>query len=95
MPGLLRPDGVQRLVGMPDPREASEAMSDRGTLTGLTSAELRALDALNDAAKTFSDLDRQHPDELRDFIDGIHRCQYILGMRAVRAVFPVGWPVKP
>jgi len=27
VPRLLRPDGVQRLVGMPDPRKACEAMS--------------------------------------------------------------------
>lgn len=91
VPGLLRPDGVQRLVGMPDTREASKAMSALDD--GLTSEEREALDALVVAANIFGKLERQHPDELRDFVDGIHRCQYLLAMRVARRAFPIGWPV--
>lgn len=61
---------------------------------GLTEQEGVVMDALCDAANAFGRLDRQHPDEERDFCDGIHRCQYALAVRIARRAFPVGWPVK-
>lgn len=61
---------------------------------GLTDEEGVAMEALVDAAAAFSGLERQHPDELRDFVDGIHRCQYLLAVRVCRRMHPVGWPTK-
>jgi hypothetical protein len=62
---------------------------------GLTDEEGIVADALITAVNAFGKLDRQHPDELRDFIDGIHRCQDTLALRIVRRTFPRGWPTKP
>lgn len=74
------------------PAPGAASMTERDD--GLTEAEGRVMDNLIDAANTFGQLDRDHPDELRDFVDGIHRCQYLLGVRVVRRDFPEGWPVK-
>jgi len=62
---------------------------------GLTDTEGIVMDALCQAFNTFATLERQHPDELRDFADGIHRCQDALALRIVRRTFPAGWPTKP
>lgn len=61
---------------------------------GLTGEEGIVSDALVTAVEAFARLDRQHPDELRDFVDGIHRCQGQLALRIVRRDYPDGWPTK-
>lgn len=61
---------------------------------GLTDEEGVVMDALCLATNAFADLPRQHPDELRDFCDGIHRAQDALAVRICRRAFPVGWPDK-
>ena len=61
---------------------------------GLTNDEGRVMDALIMAWNQFVGLDRQHPDELRDFADGIHKCQDCLALRIARRIYPEGWPVK-
>lgn len=53
------------------------------------------MDHLCAAVNTFSQkCDRQHPDEMRDFVDGIHRCQDALAVRIARRHYPIGWPIK-
>ena len=42
----------------------------------------------------FVKLDTQHPDERRDFCNGIHRCRDILGMRFARDSRPDLFPIK-
>lgn len=61
---------------------------------GLTDKEGEVMDNLIKAFNDFCALDRQHPDDLRDFVDGIHKCQDILAVRIVRRHYPKGWPVK-
>jgi protein-arginine kinase activator protein McsA len=53
--------------------------------------EKKILDYLTGAYNEFIKLERQHPDELRDFVDGIHKCQYLIGMRFARkhGYFPI------
>ena len=63
--------------------------------TGLTEHEQCCMDALVLAFHEFSSADRQHPDELRDFTDGIHRLQDILAVRIARREYPKGWPTYP
>lgn len=65
-----------------------------GRPDGLTDAEGVVMDHLIAAVNAMNSLDRQHPDEMRDFVDGIHRCQDALAVRICRRAFPVGWPVK-
>lgn len=61
---------------------------------GLTDDEGKAADALVEAAQAFWALPVQHPDEEREFIDGIHACQNVLTIRIARRHYPKGWPVK-
>lgn len=63
-------------------------------LSGLDADERTVMAHLCDAATAFAALDRQHPDELRDFVDGIHRCQDQLAVRVCRRMYPIGWPCK-
>lgn len=42
----------------------------------------------------FLKLKKQHPDEERDFADGIHKCQYLIGMRIARKYEPKIFPIK-
>lgn len=60
--------------------------------TGLTEDEQIVMDSLVAAFNNFASLNRQHPDEMRDFTDGIHRLQDMLAVRIARRNFPKGWP---
>lgn len=59
---------------------------------GLTGAEGQCADALVEAVEAWGRLESQHPDEDREFIDAIHRCQNVLAVRIARREFPGGWP---
>lgn len=61
---------------------------------GLTDQEGKVMDALINAWDAFMKLDRQHPSEVNDFADGIHRCQDLLAVRIARREYPEGWPIK-
>ena len=51
----------------------------------LTEQELKMLDKLADCFNEFTQFEKQHPDDVRDFADGIHICQrIIMGRIAVR-----------
>lgn len=69
-----------------------QGLDDIDPVSGWTHAEKRCHDALMLAYKEFIDLPRQHPDEMRDFVDPLHRLQDLLAVRIVRRVFPAGWP---
>lgn len=58
---------------------------------GLTEQEGMVMDALCKAFSAFKELESQHPDELREFVDGIHQCQDVLALRVVRRDYPAGW----
>lgn len=60
--------------------------------TGLTDSEQKVMDALVLAFNEFAKIERQHPDEMRDFTDAIHRAQDLLAVRIARREFPDGWP---
>ncbi|MCJ7747849.1 MAG: hypothetical protein MUP27_08900 [Desulfobacterales bacterium] len=59
---------------------------------GLTQDEREVMDRLMDAYRLFHRLTKEHPDELRDFVDGLHRCQDVLAVRVCRRIYPKGWP---
>ncbi len=58
---------------------------------GLTDAEGVVMDALTAAHAAMRSLPSEHPDELRTFAHGIHECQALLALRAVRRAHPEGW----
>lgn len=55
--------------------------------------EKKIIDHLASAWNEFVKLDKEHPDEQNDFANGIHQCQYIMGMRVARKheskIFPI------
>lgn len=59
---------------------------------GLTPDEQLVMDKLMEAYAAFIRLSREHPDELRDFVDGVHKCQDVLAVRICRRIYPEGWP---
>lgn len=59
---------------------------------GLTQNEQIVMNKLMEAYEAFLELNKEHPDELRDFVDGIHRCQDVLAVRICRRIYPKGWP---
>lgn len=61
---------------------------------GLTAEEQIVMDKIIEAYEAFCKLERQHPDEDRDFTSAVHKIQSILALRIVRRVYPVGWPIK-
>ena len=61
---------------------------------GLTIYEGIIMDHLVEAWNGFSNLERQHPSDLGDFADGIHKCQHQLAMRILRRDYPEGYPIK-
>jgi hypothetical protein len=53
----------------------------------LTKAEIAVLDLLGEAFRAFENLDVMHPQDLPEFVAGIHKCQNIVlarsGLRAM------------
>ena len=60
-------------------------------VSGFTMAEAACHAALQESYRLFLELPRQHPDEMRDFGDGLHRIQDLFAMRIVRRCYPLGW----
>ena len=58
------------------------------------SKEKELVKKLADIYNEFSQLYSQHSNELSDFADGIHRCQYVLAMRMARHHYPDLFPNK-
>jgi hypothetical protein len=61
---------------------------------GLTDIEHEVSEHLCAAVTAFGKLEKRHPAEAREFVDGIHACQNQLAWRIVQRCFPKHWPVK-
>jgi hypothetical protein len=59
---------------------------------GLTDAEGFVSDHLVEVVNSFARLPREHPQELTEFVDAVHRIQGLLVMRIARRHYPKGWP---
>lgn len=59
--------------------------------TGLNLLEQECMDKLIDSYHAFLKLERQHPEELKDFVTAMHRIQDLLAIRVVRRLYPDGW----
>ena len=58
----------------------------------VTQEEKRVLDKIGEAHKAFADLEQQHPDDIRDFINGIHILQGLIMQRVARRADPDSFP---
>lgn len=63
-------------------------------MSTVQSKEEEILKHLITAFNLFNELETQHPNEQQDFIDGIHKCQYVLSMRFARKAYPNIFPTK-
>lgn len=59
---------------------------------GLTGEERIVMDNLVEAWNGYCNLPKQHPTDLTEFCDGVHRCQSLLMMRILRRDYPEGYP---
>ena len=73
-------------------RSALPTVDPAKNKNGLYPEEQTVMDSIMAAYEAFLKLESEHPDELREFVDGIHRCQDVLGMRVLRRSVPTGWP---
>ena len=62
-------------------------MEDR--LTGpFTEEEQKIMDLLVEAHRIFINLPKSHPNEMMDWVNGIHQTQYVLMARITRRDYP-------
>lgn len=87
-----QPDTTAKAGARANPPPKQERRIER--VDGLTANEGKVMDALIDTWNAFNKLERQHPGELKEFTDGVHKCQDLLALRVVRRCYPLGWPVK-
>jgi hypothetical protein len=73
-------------------QEPKDPVPESKNRSGFTQSEQVVMDKLMECYQAFIDMDREHPDEMRDFVDGVHRIQGVLGMRVLRRMYPKGWP---
>lgn len=52
------------------------------------------LEKISSAWRLFYELESQHPDELKDFKEGIHKCQSVIALRFAREYRPDIFPKK-
>lgn len=56
--------------------------------------EQEVINFLVRAWNKFLELETQHPNDIEDFGDGIHKCEYIIGMRVARKHESKTFPIK-
>ncbi len=61
---------------------------------GLTNEEGQVMDDLLSAWNKYCKLPQQHPDEIQEFMVGLHTLQNLLTIRIARRCYPKGWPIK-
>jgi len=59
---------------------------------GYTKEEREVSNKLFDCYSAFLDLDREHPEEMKEFGYAIHLIQDVIGTRVLRRVYPKGYP---
>lgn len=77
---------------MTQKREAKLPVPESDNACGLTPEEQGVMDKLMECYELFLKMDREHPDEIRNFVDGVHKIQDILALRVIRRCYPQGWP---
>ena len=58
------------------------------------SDEKEIMDALVKAHNIFNELKPTHPLHKKDFVDGVHKCQYVLIHRVMQRDYPKEFPIK-
>ena len=58
---------------------------------GMTDAEKRCMERLMESYGEWLEMERLHPDEVRDFVDAVHKIQGLIGMRVLHRHHPEFW----
>ena len=61
---------------------------------GLNEQEGKVMDNLIEAWNEYIKLEKQHPSDIDEFCNGIHKCQHALTIRILRRDYPEGYPIK-
>lgn len=61
---------------------------------GLTPDEGKVMDSALAVVNGYAALPVEHPNDMRDICDAVHRVQDLLAVRIARRAFPGGWPTK-
>ncbi len=59
-----------------------------------TPEEKEIMDLLVKAHNLFSKLEPTNPNQIPDWVDGIHKCQYVVMSRIVIRDYPETFPIK-
>jgi len=59
--------------------------------TGLTTKEQQVMDHLVEAVNQYAKLPIEHPHELDEFLQSIHRLQDMMAIRVARRCYSGGW----
>ena len=65
-----------------------------GTRFPFSSKERKIMNLILKAHSEFNSLKRQHPNEMVDWVNGVHALQNILGWRVLRRDYPNEFPIK-
>lgn len=68
--------------------ELEHGMNSNG---GLIPEEKEIADRIISAWNKFVTLEQSHPDDIKDFLQGVHIIQKVLGMRVLRRYYPDYW----
>jgi len=58
----------------------------------ITKEEKQVLDKISEAHRAFAELEQQHPNDIRDYINGIHILQGLIMQRIARRADPNMFP---
>src|SRR5687768_4356085 len=87
-------DSGERLVRFAPVPEIPTHPTETTRDDGLTEAEGIVADAALAVVNGYAKLPVQHPNDMRDICDAVHRVQDLLAVRIARRHYPKGWPVK-
>ncbi len=67
---------------------AKRTIEEISEMSGMTVQESKIMDLTMEANDLFQSLESTHPNELTDWISGIHKLQYVMSMRTLRREHP-------
>jgi len=60
----------------------------------LTLEERKIMNLLVDAHNLFIKIEATHPNDINEWVEGIHKCQHVLQKRILRRDYPDTFPIK-
>jgi len=67
---------------------AKRTINKISEMSGMTIKEAEIMNLIMEANNLFQSLETTHPNELADWVSGIHKLQYVMSMRTLRREHP-------